>query len=317
MAPGRTRAEARKLKQMLDDLKIMREELIPDEKEKARKEEMKTFDDFQRKKHSLNTLLQDIRKDVERLNELRKKLGRDERDTTTIRLQSDNSDRLKLGLAQFNELKSQLDKDANKTGRKKLDPKELADRRHLVMLIGEDLKDLTNQNARVKMPITEDDEAMKARIDRRKAKDEEARERREKTRKSRRLKKGESGIDDEDFNEANHSGPGTEQEQAFEEKVAHNMIEQDKMLEEISKGLDELKELANEASKQLTIQKAMLDQVDEKMDTTMRQFKTANARLKNLLEESGGMSRWCPMLILAIVILALVGYAMNLGGKFA
>lgn len=86
------------------------------------------------------------------------------------------------------------------------------------------------------------------------------------------------------------------------------------MLAEISAGLDELKELATEASKQLTIQKAMLDQVDDKMDTTMRQFKTANARLKSLLEESGGMSRWCPILLIAVVVLALVGYIFHLGG---
>ena len=295
----------------MDDLNAIRAELLPDEKEKARQEEMKTFDDFQRKKHALNSLLSDIRQDVERLVELRKKLGSDERDTTTIRLQSDNSDRLKQALELFQELKKQLEKDAQKTGRKKVDDKEMADRRHLVILLGEDIKDLTAQNARVRMPLNEDDEAMQARIARRQARDVEAKERREKSRKSRRLRKGESGIDDDDFATAQ---PVSEQEQAFEEKVAHNMAEQDQMLAEISAGLDELKELAVEANKQLTIQKAMLDQVDDKMDTTMRQFKTANARLKNLLEESGGMSRWCPILLLAIVILALIGYVFRVGG---
>ena len=312
MSKGRTRQEARKLKVMLDDLNAMRAELLPDDKEKARQEEMKTFDDFQRKKHALNSLLSDIRHDVERLVELRKKLGSDERDTTTIRLQSDNSERLKEALEHFQELKKQLEKDAQRTGRKKVDEKEMADRRHLVILLGEDIKDLTAQNARVRMPLNEDEEAMQARIARRQARDAEAKERREKSRKSRRLRKGESGIDDDDFGQA--SAPQSEQEQAFEEKVAHNMADQDKMLAEISAGLDELKELAVEANKQLTIQKAMLDQVDDKMDTTMRQFKTANARLKNLLEESGGMSRWCPMLLLAVVILALIGYVFRVGG---
>ena len=294
---------------MLDDLNAIRAELLPDEKEKARQEEMKTFDDFQRKKHSLNALLSDIRQDVERLVELRKKLG-DERDTQTIRLQSDNSDRLKQALELFQELKKQLEKDAQKTGRKKVDDKEMADRRHLVILLGEDIKDLTAQNARVRMPLNEDEEAMQARIQRRQARDLEAKERRERSRKSRRLKKGESGIDDDDFAQA--SQPQSEQEQAFEEKVASNMLDQDKMLAEISAGLDELKELATEAGKQLTIQKAMLDQVDDKMDTTMRQFKTANARLKSLLEESGGMSRWCPILLIAVVILALIGYIFRI-----
>ena len=297
---------------MLDDLNQIRQELLPDDKEKKAQEEMKTFDDFQRKKHALNTLLTDVRTDVERLNELRNKLGKDERDTTTIRLQSDNSDRLKEAYELFNELKQQLSKDADKTGRKKIDEKELADRRHLIILLGEDIKDLSTQNGRIRLPTGDDDEVVQQRIARRQAKDMEARERRERSRKNRKLKKGESGIDEEDFQSV--AGPSNDMEMAFEEKVAVNMAEQDKMLLEISAGLDELKELATEASKQLTIQKAMLDQVDDKMDTTMRQFKTANARLKSLLEESGGMSRWCPILLIAIVILALVGYIFHVGG---
>jgi len=297
---------------MLDDLNVIRAELLPDEKEKARQEEMKTFDDFQRKKHSLNTLLQDIHKDVDRLNELRKRLGHEERDTTTIRLQSDNNERLHEALEQFNALKDQLQKDSQKTGKKKLSEKELADRRHLVVLLGEDIKELTNQNSRVKVPIDEDEAVVAQRIERRKQRDLEARERREKSRKSRKSK-NESGIDEGDFAEMNNI-PVSAQEVAFEEKVAHNMADQDKMLAEISAGLDELKELATEANKQLTVQKAMLEQVEEKMEDTTRQFKTANKRLKNLLEESGGMSRWCPLLLLAVVILALVGYAFHIGG---
>ena len=297
---------------MLDDLNSIRQELLPDEKEKKAAEEMKTFDDFQRKKHALNTLLQDVRTDVERLNELRQRLGKDERDTTTIRLQSDNSDRLKEAYELFNELKAQLAKDAEKTGRKKIDEKELADRRHLIILLGEDIKDLSTQNGRVRLATGDDEELVQGRIARRQAKDSEAKERRERSRKNRRLKKGESGIDEDDFQSV--AGPSNDMEMAFEEKVQANMHEQDQMLAQISAGLDELKELAQEASKQLTIQKAMLDQVDDKMDTTMRQFKTANARLKSLLEESGGMSRWCPILLIAVVVLALVGYIFHIGG---
>ena len=90
------------------------------------------------------------------------------------------------------------------------------------------------------------------------------------------------------------------------------MAQQDKMLEEISRGLDELKEIATEANKHLTIQKAMLDQVDEKMDQTIKGFKTANQRLKTMLDESGGMSRWCPVIICLVVLLALVGYIFNI-----
>ena len=107
---GRTPAETRKLKVMLDDLYVMKAELLPDEKSKAQAEEMKSFDDFQRKKHELNVLLQRVRKDVERLTDLRKKQG-DDRDVTAIRLSSDNTAALQEALVKFNELKQLLAKD--------------------------------------------------------------------------------------------------------------------------------------------------------------------------------------------------------------
>ncbi len=90
------------------------------------------------------------------------------------------------------------------------------------------------------------------------------------------------------------------------------MEEQDKILSEISRGLDDLKELANEANKQLVLQGAMLQQMDEKMDTTINNFKVANKRLKDILEESGGMSRWCPIMICLIFLLGLVGYIFGI-----
>ena len=75
-------------------------------------------------------------------------------------------------------------------------------------------------------------------------------------------------------------GPKSEQEQAFEAQVAINREAQDKILEEISRGLSDLHELATEANKSLVIQAAMLTQVDEKMDNTIASFKVANKRLK-------------------------------------
>jgi len=300
---GRTRVEARKLAAMIADLQTIKAELLPDEKDKQRAEDMKHFDDFQRKKHGLNVMLQDIRADVDRLNELRKKLGREERDTQTIRLQSDNTIRLKEAIELFNDVKKQLDKDAARTGRKKLEEKELNDRRHLVILLGEDIKDLTNQNARVKAIAGENETELAIRVEKRRQRETERREKRTEARKSRRHLRN-----DFDADELKEAQPYSEQEQAFEQKVAENMAEQDAMLQEIINGLDELKEIANEANKQLTVQKAMLEQVDDKIDSNIRQFKSANKRLQTILDESGGLSRWCPVLICLVVLLALIGY---------
>lgn len=56
----------------------------------------------------------------------------------------------------------------------------------------------------------------------------------------------------------------------------------------------------------------MLEQVDEKMESNLRTFKSANQRMKSILEESGGMSRWCPILILLIFIIGLIGYLLHI-----
>lgn len=118
--------------------------------------------------------------------------------------------------------------------------------------------------------------------------------------------------DEDEFDGVASNAVASEQEQVFEQKVAENNAQQDEMLQQIGQAVDELKELAQDMNKHLTIQKAMLEQVDEKMDSNIQHFKTANQRMKSLLDESGGMSRWCPMLICLIVLLALVGYMFKI-----
>lgn len=60
-ASGRTPNDYRRLQNMIADLRTIKAELLPDERDKARETEMKGFDDFQRKKHELNTLITKIR----------------------------------------------------------------------------------------------------------------------------------------------------------------------------------------------------------------------------------------------------------------
>jgi len=304
---GRSSNDYRKLQQIIKDLKVVKAELLPEEKDVAQKMEMANFDDFQRKKHELNTLLDEIRTDVDRLTELRKKVGEDGRDNLTIRLQSENHERLKRATDCFQQLKSVQAKSEKKKS-KKLSEKDLADRRHMVELLGEEILRLTRSNSKVNVPQSEEEVAMQSRVTARKAEAERRAQERREARKKKRGKK-DNEVDEAEFKDV---GPKSEQEQAFEAQVQINQEEQNKILEEISKGLDDLKELANEANKQLVLQGAMLQQVDEKMDQTIGNFKVANKRLKEILEESGGMSRWCPILICLIFLLGLVGYIFGI-----
>jgi hypothetical protein len=245
------------------------------------------------------------------LTELRKKLGEDGRDNLTIRLQSENHERLKRATEQFAALKAQQARDERKgSKKKKLSEKDLADRRHMVELLGEEILRLTRANSKINVVQSDEEVAMQSRVQARKAENERRAQERREARKKKGRKGKDAAIDEDEFKDI---GPKSAQEQAFEAQVQVNREEQDKILIEISKGLDELKELATEANKQLVVQGAMLQQVDEQMDSTINNFKVANKRLKVLLEESGGMSRWCPILICVIFLLGLVGYMFGLG----
>lgn len=83
------------------------------------------------------------------------------------------------------------------------------------------------------------------------------------------------------------------------------------MLDEILKGVTELGQIAKDINTQIAISNAMTDELDKKMDKTIEQFKFSNARLQELLEETGGTSRWCPVIICFILLLGLVGYMWN------
>jgi len=84
------------------------------------------------------------------------------------------------------------------------------------------------------------------------------------------------------------------------------------MLDEILRGMTELKDIATTMSIEIKTTTELANQVGEAMDNTIANFKSSNQRLKEILEESGGLTRWCPMLICVILLIALVGYMFNM-----
>jgi len=296
----------RKLGVMIADLKAMKAELLPSEGDEQTQEEMKNFDDFQRKKYDINVHLRELRKDVTRLQELRKEKGEDTRDQNVIKLQHNNEKSLKEATVLWNDLKTILIKDEKK---KKADQGEMANRKKMISLLGEEIVELSNKNSRVKIVKNADELQMEQR------REDAARQKREKrsNRRARRGRKTKDGAPDGDdvADDIADAQPITQQEQEFMDKVDANTAEQDEILGEISKGLDELKDIGLEMNKTLAVQSAMMDEIDTKMDTTIAKLKTANGRLKDILEQSGGMSRWCPMIICLCLLLGLIGYAIH------
>ena len=131
----------RKLDTMVVDLSSMQTELLPNEHNKEQETEMKSMDAFQRQAQELIFSLTAIRKKVERLIELRKRLGTGKRTRDSIQLQSSNSQQLQSAALQWNQLKAVLVKKE-----KKLNEKELVEKRQLLLLLEQDIKDLSLQN---------------------------------------------------------------------------------------------------------------------------------------------------------------------------
>jgi len=66
--------------------------------------------------------------------------------------------------------------------------------------------------------------------------------------------------------------------------------------------------MATDINQELDKQNAMLDEVEHKIDNVTDKLVSRNAQMKKILEDSGGIQRWCPVLILLIILLALLGY---------
>jgi len=297
----------RRLEVMMDDLRGLKKELSGEATDEKRAEEMKGMNDFQRKKHALNIFLAECRKDVERLVEMKKNLGEEkDRDPNTIRMESANRKKLTEAMNMFNEVKKQLQADLQKheKGKLKLEEKDLEDRKTIVAVFAREIQDLAKKISRVKAVSNENEsELAVSRREARKQKKEEERQRRE-----RRKKNKSKGEPDEPEPEPQ---PMSAEEQAFMAQVDQNTKDQDELLDEISKGMDELKQIGLDMNKTLTIQNAMLDTIDEKVDQNLNKLKNANQRMKDILQESGGAGLWCPRILCIVILLALLGYSFN------
>ena len=290
-------SQKQKLTLIIKELKVLKEELCVNEikeNKKLEEKELKELDLFTRKKYYLTLLLQDLHKSIDRLNEIRKiKNPIREDQLTIIQLKNENNKNLIQAVELLHELTKQLNKDKNKhkNNHKKLSQSELVDRNHLLFLFQQEIQQLNLQNSTTNFQEGKTEKEILERITKRKGNKKESVEL---------------------TNIHIISSPTNPQEVLFEEKVAENQQEQDKILKLISDGLDELKELAIDMNKQLGVQDHLLKQTKVKIDHGISQFKTANQRLKGLLEKAGGLSRIIPIFICLLFLLGLLGYIFHI-----
>lgn len=322
--------DQKKLSSMLTQLKTIKSEMLPEEADTEREEELKNMDDFQKKKHELNTLMSSIREDLRQLDEIRAANAGGRAGQTEITLKANNTRRLQQTKTLLAELENVLEKDKKKNTRKssKADQSlnnaaqdtQLAKRTQIVSLLHKELVDMQNRNVGVSLRTSSDEKAMEDRHLTRNQREKEERrnarkagkDARNNTRKSSITGKNKDmtvDIHNEDFRDMK---PASEQEQMFADQAIVNIHEQDQLLDQIGDGLDELKEIAIDMNKALKFQNDMIPEIGSKVDHVNKKIDSANQRLEQIFEMNGGMTRWCPMCVCMILLLALVGYIVNM-----
>jgi len=311
---------------MLNDLKVMRNELLPESQDAQRDAELKEMDPFTRTKTLLHDILRPLAKEVERLHELRLKAP-DGRDKNTIQLYTENASKLKEAGDLWTKMKEIIQKDEAK---KKVEEKTLNDRKKMMTILAKEIQDLSNKNAHVRAPAKESEtlNALRGRAEekgRRRREDRQRRDRKKKKEeaeqdaadeaagKKKKKKTGEEGPDvDIQEDELRPMQPASAEEEKFFAQVEEAKQEQDAMLDEIIKGMTELKDIATTMNIEIKATTELANQVGDAMDNTIATFKSSNQRLKEILDETGGLTRWCPMLICIVLLIALVGYLFNM-----
>jgi len=310
-------SDYRKLANIIKDLDQIEKDMGSAETNIKRGEEMKGFDDFQKAKAELNYFLADLSKEMNVLDEMKKSTADGQRDTNQIKMMGENAKKLKKGTDMWNALKKQLAEDEKRFEKGKLkgmEAKDMEERAKSLQLLGDEIVHLANRNSRVR-PISDSISDPTLR-ERREARRERKKER-QRARAERRRKRGKSSAGEEDDKDSDEDGEPkamSQEEQEFMKKHEENLADQDELLSEIEKGVDELKQISISIGRNLKTQEAMLKEADEKIDRNIEKVKNANARLAEIVEASGGMTRWCPILICLVVLIALVGYIFNIVG---
>lgn len=286
--------DLKKLNTIINDLTQMSNELNESETKSKPKSSNSNEQKIIDKEAELNKLINRVKKDSDLVMEHRKKQKSDNDSIDIIKLKSNLRNDIKLIGSGLKELQNLLEKEEHKNWtKKKISDSELAYHKDVMKIMNDSLEligELGNLNS---------------------SKNELAREIREKEktveiqkrRTSRKKKSNNYNIDEH----IEHVENSSEQELVFMKKVEDNYKDQDIILKQIEDGLDDLLNLAQTMNKELGIQKIMLDDVDNIMEENIVKLKTANKKLKDILDKSGGASRWVPIIMLTIISLAIVG----------
>jgi len=302
--------DIKKMNGMVTELKAMKIHLFPDEPDSLHEAELKEMDPFTRIKTQLNDILRPLSKEVDRLGELRSSAP-EGRDRNTIALFAENSKNLQQAAILWQQLKTLIQKEETKKG---IDEKTISDRKKLVTILGTEIKDITNRNNHVSSSTVRAHESKSLHIMRDRKEERERKrgrrqqgENRDESNKEKDNKSADIEIDGEV-----HPIQVSVEDQKFFDEVEDEKRNQDKMLDELIVGLTDLQDLAGTIRIDLVASNELIKEIDDEAEKLNQKFKGSNKRLQDMLEEMGGVTRWCPMLICVVLLIALIGYMYNM-----
>jgi len=288
----------KKMNIMLTDLKSVKTQLCPEDPDSLHEAVLNDMDPFTRTKTQINDILRPLSKEVDRLGELRA-AAPDGRDRNTIALFSENSKNLLQAGNLWNQLKTIVQKDEQK---KLVDEKTTNDRKKLVTILGNEIKDISNRNNHVH-------EKREATSVTAMTKREQKNPRR--ARRQRENREEKKSIEDDIDLQVRDVQVSVEDQKFFDE-VEEEKRNQDRMMDQILTGLIELEDVAKSIKIEIVASTELTQEITDETEKLNEKFKGSNQRLKEILEETGGLSRWCPILICIVLLIALVGYLINI-----
>ena len=81
-------------------------------------------------------------------------------------------------------------------------------------------------------------------------------------------------------------------------------------LDLIKQGVQQLNAIGTDINEELDKQAVMLDEVEQKMDKVTEKLENRNEQIKKLLDSTGGATRWCPVMILCIILKPCIKHIM-------
>jgi hypothetical protein len=268
------------LKLLLNDLEHIRNECLDQNSSKTPTKKSSSSGFFSIKE-DITLLLDEISKQIKERNELFHQYGRTR---TVISLNLSISKNIDLAKEKYNLLEKQLQKDSTRLiGR--ISPEEFQQRKEMCSIVQQLILDIQP----LQTPIIS-------------------------------LKNNRIASEAKQEMDNQSSSPHISIELSSLSPEENHFLEQiqqkdqiiDTKLNSVLQGIIILKEISLHIQEEVQVQNQIITETDQQVSKITNQFTSANQKMKLLLETTGGATRWCPIFVIIILLISLLGYILYL-----